>query len=162
MAPQPVLTRIRAMFVPRRMLLSLALSAGIAMVVVGFLEAADPPVPQARPVEIVRVFPGENDPIGLLQQPIGYQLADDFTGELRVDDRDIPLDQLVRSDAVATDQSKAAAGLAGLGEVKFTPGPGKEIVRLSPGTHTATALYWKKVGETRESARYYRWTFKAT
>ena len=162
MARQSLPERVRGLFIPRRIVISLVLSVAVAMIIVGFLEAGGPEPPQARPAEILRVFPGEKDPIGLSQQPVGYQLADEFTGELRIDGRDIPLDQLERTDPVGGDQAPAARGLAGLNQVQFTPGQGKEFSRFQPGSHSAVAFYWKRLGETRDDARSYQWSFTAS
>jgi hypothetical protein len=46
--------------------------------------------------------------------------------------------------------------------VSFTPGPNQVIESLRPGPHVARILYWMKVGETRDQALAYSWTFTAS
>ena len=64
---------------------------------------------------------------------------------------------------VATgDNTPAARGLSGLNQVSFTPGPDKEIETLNPGPHVVRIFYWKKLGETRDQAATYSWSFTAS
>ncbi len=156
---EPAIARIKALFVWRRIVISLVLAAGLGAVVIGFLESADPVPKQARPVAIIRVFPTEGSQ-ARLQETVGFQLGDDFVGELRIDGQDIPLDQLVRSNPNNPDLVRA--GLAGLGQVSFTPGVGKIITRLFPGEHHVTAIYRPVHANNTDADAYYDWTFIAT
>jgi hypothetical protein len=155
--------RLAGLVTTRRVVSSLALAGAAAALVIGFQGASDPEtVVRNRPAGVLRVFPGEGA-ASLRQEPIGAQLADDLTGEIEVDGRPIPVDQTERPVvATAGDTAPAARGLSGLNQVSFTPGPGKDISSLTPGDHVARILYWKKVGETRDQAQSYSWTFKAT
>ncbi len=110
---------------------------------------------------MLRVFPSEGSS-SLRQEPIGAQLADEYTGELEVDGRPIPLDQLERPESAAGDNAPAARGLTGLNQVSFTPGPGKDIVSLEPGRHTARILFWRRADQTRDQAAAYPWEFTAS
>lgn len=145
------------------MVSSLALSFATALLVLGFQESQDPgtELRQSRPAPVLLVFPVEGA-ASLRQEPIGAQLADDFTGELEVDGRPIPVDQLKRPDPIQGDNSPAAKGLSGLNQVSFTPGPGQDIDSLAPGAHTVRLLFWRKVGEGREQAQPYSWGFTAS
>jgi len=151
------------LFTRRRVVSSLALAIAFALMVLGFQESQDGGVEQraSRPASVKRVFPSEGAS-SLRQEPIGAQLGDDFTGELEVDGRPIPLDQLELPSPISADNAPAARGLTGLNQVSFTPGPGKEIETLEPGSHTVRLLFWRKVGETREQAVPYSWTFSAS
>ena len=155
--------RLRGLVTRRRVVSSLALACAFALLVVGLQESQDGGVElrQSRPAGVLRVFPTEGAS-SLRQEPIGAQLADELTGELEVDGRPIPLDQLERPEPIAADSSPAARGLAGLNVVSFTPGRGKDIETLEPGSHTARLLFWRKVGETRAEAAAYTWTFTAS
>ena len=156
-------SRLQGLVTTRRVVSSLALAVATALLVVGFQESQDGGVDlsQSRPAAVLRVFPGEAAS-SLRQEAIGAQLADEFTGEIEVDGRAIPLDQTERPVIASGQNAPAARGLTGLNQVSFTPGPGKDIVSLSPGTHTARILFWRKVGGTREQADAYSWTFTAS
>lgn len=156
--------RLHGLVTRRRVVSSLALAVAATLLVIGLQESQDGGVELrlSRPAAVLRVFPSE-DAASLRQEPIGAQLADDFTGELEIDGRPIPLDQLERPEvAVAGDNAPAARGLSGLNQVSFTPGPGKDIVTLAPGSHTARLLFWRKIGETSAQAAPYSWGFTAS
>ena len=156
-------SRLRGLFTTRRVVSSLALAIATGLLVIGFQGARDEQtsVRLARPAPVMLVFPAEGAS-SLRQEPIGAQLADDFTGELAVDGDPIPLDQTQRPGTIGKDNTPAAAGLAGLNQYSFTPGAGKEIERLAPGPHHATIYYWLRVGGSREAAESYSWTFSAS
>ena len=155
--------RLRGFVTTRRVVSSLVLAVAAALLVVGLQESQDggSTVRQSRPAPILRVFPTEGA-ASLRQEPIGAQLADDFTGEIEVDAQPIPVDQTERPTPLTGTNDPAPRGLSGLNQVSFTPGPGKAIDSLSPGGHVARILYWLKVGETREQAQAYSWSFTAS
>ena len=156
-------SRLEGLVTTRRVVSSVALAVAASLLVIGFQESQDGgiDVRQSRPAAVLRVFPTEGA-ASLRQEPIGAQLADEYTGEVEIDGRPIPADQTERPVVGTGPNSPAARGLSGLNQVSFTPGPGRDIVSLSPGTHTARILYWKKVGETREQALLYSWSFTAS
>ena len=156
-------SRLQGLVTRRRVVSSLALSVAAALLVIGFQESQDggPEVRLTRPTPVLRVFPTEGA-TSLRQEPIGAQLADEYTGEIEVDGRPIPVDQTERPVVATGDDTAAPRGLSGLNQVSFTPGPGKDITSLRPGAHTARLLYWRKIGETRSQALAYSWTFTAT
>jgi len=155
--------RVRGLVTRRRLVSSVALAIAASLLVLGFWESEEPGVElrQNRPAPVLRVFPVEGA-ASLRQEPIGAQLGDDFTGELEVDGRAIPLDQLERPEPIQGDNSPAVRGLSGLNQVSFTPGAGKDISSLEPGSHTARLLFWPKVGGSREQAEVYSWSFSAS
>ena len=155
--------RLQGLVTRRRVVSSLALAVAAALLVVGLQESQDGGVElrRSRPASVLRVFPTEGSS-SLRQEPIGAQLADEYTGELEVDGRPIPLDQLQRPEPSAGDNAPAARGLTGLNQVSFTPGPGKDIVSLEPGRHTARILFWRRADQTRAQAAAYPWEFTAS
>lgn len=155
--------RLRGLVTTRRVVSSLVLAVAAALLVVGLQASQDggSTVRQSRPAAVLRVFPTEGA-ASLRQEPIGAQLADDFAGELEVDGAAIPVDQTERPAPLTGTNSPAPRGLSGLNQVSFAPGPGKVITSLSPGGHVARVLYWKRVGETRDQAQAYSWSFTAS
>lgn len=155
-------SRLEGLVTRRRVVSSVALAAASALLVIGFQESKDGGIDlrQSRPVPVLRVFPAEGAS-SLRQEPIGAQLADEYTGEIEIDGRPIPLDQTERP-VVGTDNGRVQRGLAGLNQVSFTPGAGKDISSLSPGKHNARILFWLKAGGTRAQALSYSWSFTAT
>lgn len=156
-------SRWQGLVTRRRVVSSLLLAAASALLVLGLQASVDggDQVRQSRPVQVLRVFPAEGA-TSLRQEPIGAQLADEYTGEIEVDGRPIPVDQTERPVVATGQNAPAQRGLSGLNQVSFTPGAGKDISSLTPGRHTARVLYWLKIGETRERAMAYSWTFSAT
>ena len=157
-------SRLQGLFTRRRVVSSLLLAVATAGLVAGLWDSVDgggTTAPQSRPAAVLAVFPAEGA-ASLRQEPIGARLADEYTGEIEVDARPIPADQTERPPVGSGPNAPAPRGLSGLNQVSFTPGPGKEIESLEPGTHTARIVYWRKIGESREQAAVYTWTFKAS
>jgi len=155
--------RLRGLVTTRRVVSSLVLAVATALLVVGLQESQDggESLRQSRPAGVLRVFPTEGA-AALRQEPIGAQLADELTGEIEVDGQPIPVDQTKRPEPVTGTNSPAPLGLSGLNQVSFTPGPGQAITSLSPGGHVARILFWLKVGETRDQAALYTWSFTSS
>jgi len=155
--------RLRGLVTRRRVVSSLALAFASALLVIGFQESQEPGVELrlGRPAPVLSVFPVEGA-ASLRQEPIGGQLSEEYTGELEIDGRPIPLDQVERPEPIQGDNAPAVRGLSGLNQVSFTPGPGKDISSLTPGTHTVRLLFWRKVGETSAQAQAYSWSFTAS
>lgn len=132
----------RDAFTMRRLVISLVLAAAVFILIVGFTSSVDQkPKVSLRPKEVLSVQPGEGDPVTLRQTPISAQLDTAFTGRLRVDGRDIPIDQ-IDGPVVGVNASAPAKGTAGLNVFTFAPAAGKEITRLAPGRHSATVIFW--------------------
>jgi hypothetical protein len=104
------------------------------------------------PVEIESLMPVPGAVIRP-QEDVGADLKDTFTGALLIDERRIP-----------EDQTKI---IIGLGQVRFRPGPDKEITALRPGSHHATILYWPQEKGDEDAAqavgavKSYTWAFTA-
>jgi hypothetical protein len=102
--------------------------------------------PEVKRTGVSGVFP-EPSAVAVRQDAIGADLDFGWTGRLRIDNRDIPDDQIDR--------------IAGINRLSFTPGAGKEIETLDEGRHCASLIYWK-ASETEDAAlRPYVWCFTA-
>ena len=147
--------RARGLFTPRRLVISVLLAvAGVALPY-AFISSPEPAPPRMLDAAVRRVFP-EPGRLEIRQVRVGAELVPGYTGVLQIDGREIPEDQLERPGELGTEN--APAGLAALGVVAFTPGPGKEIEALSPARHCATVVFWQE-GTDRDAARRYQWCF---
>ena len=113
-------------------------------------EVRGTPVPE-RSAAILELSPQEGENI-LPQAPIVVDLRDIYTGQLSIDGRLIPLDQVTVTHP-------------NLFELSFQPTPAHDIHEFSPGAHTATIEYWPetKTYEEAKSDRLlgtYTWRFK--
>jgi hypothetical protein len=110
----------------------------------------DGPTSGPRPDEVLDVIPAEYDHV-IPQNPVGYRLKSDFVGQLILNDRLIPDDQI--------------EGDPGLNISTFEPGPGKEFRELPKGANHATVQYWARtIGSFEEAKKQqrlgiYSWTF---
>jgi hypothetical protein len=133
-----------------------AIVAGIVLVGVNVLiwggrSQVNGPATVQRPDEIALLQPNESDQL-LPQGEVGVQLTRaDFTGQITIDGRVIPQDQIT--------------GDPNLGQLQFDPGPGKDIREFSKGGHTAVIEWWPRTIATAEAARAkgqfrsYTWSF---
>jgi hypothetical protein len=96
------------------------------------------------PATIVAIQPGRGELIRP-QDTIAVQLRSDLTGALVLDGQEIPESQLSR---------------AGVGEVSFRPGPGKDLSQFPPGMHTVTIEYWVAAKPRPTSPASFSWTFR--
>lgn len=132
---------------PRRVVVVVGVLLVVANLVVVLLATADTgpsggTLPEA--VESVTPNPGE---LVRVQDTIGADLRNDLTGVLVLDGVEVPEDQLDRVEP--------------LGQVSFRPGPGQELTRFQPGSHTAMVLYWPQ-GKPRPSRPAgFGWSFRA-
>jgi len=103
-----------------------------------------------RPAAILGLTPQEDDHI-IPQQGIVVDLRLSYTGQLSIDRRLIPQDQLEITKP-------------NLLELSFTLGPTHDIRQFSPGVHNATIEYWP-LPKTNEEAKAggllgtYTWVF---
>jgi hypothetical protein len=102
--------------------------------------------PPVKRTGVSQVFP-EPSAVSVRQDAIGADLEFGWTGRLRIDNRDIPDDQVDR--------------LAGINRMSFTPGPGKEIETLDEGRHCVSLVYWKSSETEDQALRPYIWCFTA-
>jgi hypothetical protein len=133
---------VTAVVTPRRVLISLLAAA--AVVGIGWAFSNSEPDSEVRFVTGVQsVFPPPGD-LDLRQVRITADLSPGFTGVLQIDGVEVPEDQLERIEA--------------LNQVSYTPGEGKEVERLSPGSHCATVVFWR-IAESRDRSRRHEWCF---
>ena len=103
-----------------------------------------------RSSAILDLNPQEGEHI-IPQAPIVVSLKDTYTGQLSIDGRLIPLDQVtVRN--------------PNFYELTFQPSPAHDIREFAPGPHTATIEYWPetKTYEEAQATRQlgtYTWPF---
>jgi hypothetical protein len=132
-----------------------AIVVGIVLVAVNVIILAgraqmNGPANVQRNPEIVMLQPNESDQL-LPQGEVGAQLRAGLIGQITIDGRAIPQDQ------VDTDAS--------LGTVLFDPGPGKDIEAFTKGGHVAVLEWWPSTITTAEDARAqgqlrsYTWSF---
>jgi len=101
---------------------------------VGYPTAVEELTP--RPGELIRQ-----------QDTITADLRDGLTGVLLIDGAEVPLDQLEI--------------VKPLSQISFRPGPGKDLAKFEPGTHTATVLYWIGSQQNRPAkVGSYSWPFR--
>jgi hypothetical protein len=94
---------------------------------------------------VERVEPEDASPVVPGQASVVADLESGWEGELSIDGRRIPKDQVQFTRATAV--------------ISFTPGIGKDIERLAGGPHTATVIYWM-TGEDPAGALRASWTFR--
>lgn len=94
-------------------------------------------------IESINPTPGE---LIRPQDTVTVQLRSDLTGALVLDGQEIPDNDLSR--------------VAGLGQVSFRPGPGKDLAQFSPGTHTVVVEYWAATKPRPIHPNSYGWTFR--
>ena len=98
-------------------------------------------------VEAVSPEPGE---ITGLVDDVTIDLRDDLTGDMTINDRLIPEDQLDR--------------VPELGVITFRPGANKEFTKLLAGENTVVVHFWARDKGIDRPRRYgtYSWSFRAT
>ncbi|HEV7523626.1 MAG TPA: hypothetical protein VGP92_01590 [Acidimicrobiia bacterium] len=126
------------------------LLVGVTALILGGAAQVNGPATVQRPAEIISLQPNESDQL-LPQGGVGAQLRSEFTGQITIDGRVIPQDQI--------------SGDPNLGEVLFDPGPGKDIREFTKGGHSAVIQWWPRTIPTAEAARAkhqlrsYTWSF---
>lgn len=146
----------RGLFSLRRLVLSLLLLGAAGGMYLAFTESVDQEPEQltVRDAAVEQVFPPPGD-LELRQTRIGVDLVDGYRGVLQIDGVEIPEDQY----EAASGTGNVAVATAGLNQVVFVPGAGKEIERLSPGRHCVTAVFWPQQS-SRDAARRLPWCFE--
>lgn len=81
------------------------------------------------------------------QDTITVDLRNDLTGVLVLDGVEIPEDQVSRVDP--------------LGVIEFRPGPGQDLRRFTPGTHSVAVRFWPKDEARPDTPASFSWTFRA-
>lgn len=126
-----------------RVVMSLLLALAAAGMYVAFTLHEDTPPAPVRPRAVRVVFPTPGS-LQLRQTTIFYELESPYEGTLRVGGVEVPMDEL--------------EVIQGLNRISFTPGQGKAIEALEPGTQTVSAVFWLRT-EGRRAAQRYTWRF---
>jgi hypothetical protein len=100
---------------------------------------------RAYPNAVDTVSPEPGDLIRPLDT-VTADLRDDLTGVLVIDGAEVPEDQLER--------------VIPLGQMSFRPGPGRDLTKFPPGTHTVTVLFWQQGKDRPVTPGSYAWTFR--
>jgi hypothetical protein len=98
------------------------------------------------PSDIESISPANGALAGLVDD-VTVDLADNLTGVLVIDGREIPEDQLDR--------------IAELGVITFRPGPDKEIPHYIAGENTVVVKYWPRTKNRPQTPASYGWRFRA-
>jgi hypothetical protein len=123
---------------------------GVTALILGGTAQVNGPATVQRPAEIVALQPNESDQ-QLPQGEVGAQLRGGLTGQISIDGKVIPQDQVTVN--------------ASLGTIAFDPGTGKDIEEFTKGGHTAVLEWWPVRFPTAEAARAkrelrsYTWSF---
>lgn len=123
---------------------------GVTALIVGGAAQVNGPATVQRPSEIVDLQPNESDQ-QLPQGEVSAQLRAGLTGQISIDGKAIPQDQVTVNPS--------------LGTISFDPGPGKDIEEFTKGGHTAVLEWWPVRFATAEEARAkqelrsYTWAF---
>lgn len=129
----------------RAVILSLLVAVAVVGIGYAFTLNEEGGQPVLKDSAVARVFPEPGDQ-ALRQDTIYVELAIPYTGVLRVDDVEVPEDQLQR------------VQIGNATRVSYTPGPGTETGALRAGRHRVTAIFWE-VTKTRDDARTFAWNF---
>jgi hypothetical protein len=100
------------------------------------------------PSSIESVSPVNNALTVPAQSTITVNLKFGYDADLIIDGVEIPRDQ--------TKYDKATA------ELRFTPGPDKDLKVLPGGTRRAMIVYWPLTGTREANGEIYQWTFSVT
>jgi hypothetical protein len=131
----------------RRVVISVLLAGSLAALVWGLSQTRSAPGPVTYSDPAIRqLFPLPGDHV-LRQDRVGVTLATPFTGVLVVNGAEIPEDQLER--------------VAGLNQIFYTPGKGKEVETLFADRNCVTALIWR-FDESRQQSHPFSWCFFAS
>ena len=129
----------------RAIVLSVLVACAVVGIGLAFTMNEEGGQPVVKDSAVTRVFPEPGDQ-ALRQDTIYVELAIPYTGVLRVDDTEIPEDQLTRIQVGSATR------------VSYTPGPGTETGALRAGRHRVTAIFWEN-SKTRNEARTFAWNF---
>ena len=154
----------RRRFDPRTFLVSLGFAVGLLLVFYAFASARSGSDAQGvKNPAIERLIPSQDDLV-LRQSEVGIDLATGYTGQLIIDGRPLPTEELIASD------SPNPGTVARIVNVRFDPAentllyqpidlPGAPITQFDPGRHEIVARFWK-LDESEADARQYKWFFR--
>lgn len=149
----------------KRLVLSLGISAGLALIVVGLLTARTGRDASSLPVAIERMSPADGDRV-LRQSQIVVDFIEGYEAELTIDGVLLPttrLDELTSSGRAPTPGAQVelpptAVYDPGNFVISFQPQPGAPIAAFAQGEHEASVRYWRTADGPAKS-RSYMWRF---
>jgi hypothetical protein len=134
--------------VVRRVVITALLVLAAGMVWYSASVKGEPEAPTLVDSAVLRFIPAADTPSALRQGEIGIGLKAGWDADLRINGVDIPEDE----ERLNGPQ----------GEVLFSPGKGKVIEQLAPGTVNVTAFLWEPAkGQTHERGSHtVSWSFR--
>ena len=130
----------------RRLLVALLVAVALFGVYWGFSQSTTPVRSMPEAVEALSPVPGAQTVPN--QSTVTADLQFGTVGVLIIDGKEIPDDQ--------------AHYVRATGELSFTPGDGKDLVRLPGGPRLATVIYWPEQGSRELNAHEFSWSFTVT
>jgi len=127
----------------RRLIMTLIAAAGVGGIVFAFSGPSGDGT-TAKPAGVEAVTPAGGD-LELRQVTVAADLAPGYTGYLSIDGKEVPEDDVQIVPALNT--------------VTLKPQPGSDFERFQPGAHCTTVFY-RRIGEPRDSSSSYRWCFR--
>ena len=154
----------------RRLLVcSLVIAGGIVMVILGFMSSVTGRKALALPPTIENIDPVRGAVRVPAQTEVFVDLLAGYTGVLVIDgveletvDPNDPNDPLAPALPVPGQQVSLPATTIyerGNATLTFVPTKGARIESFAQGAHTATVIYWKIIGGSRQRSSSYTWTF---
>lgn len=152
----------RRRFEPKLFLASLGIAAGLVLIVWGVSVSVTGDEAQNLPDAIESINPVRDAAQVPSQTEVFVDLREGYEASLAIDD--IPLDTIRLDEVAVPDGQQAPTPLAAVFEpgnvtIRFTPTAGAPVEEFTPGTHTATVIYWKAV-DGPAHARSFTWTFQ--
>lgn len=151
------------------LLVSLGMSAGIVLIVIGLSAAVTGRDSLRLPDEIEAINPVDGDRV-LRQTRVIVDFVPGYEAVLVINGIELPtvrLDELTTVEGMqpAPGEQVVIPPVAvydpGNASIGFQPTRGALIEEFSQGLHRATVIYWR-IEEGRERARQYSWTFSVT
>ncbi|MDQ6727158.1 MAG: hypothetical protein M3066_13475 [Actinomycetota bacterium] len=127
----------------RRLIMTLIAAAAVGGIVFAFSGPSGDDS-QKKPVGVEAVSPEGGD-LDLRQATIVADLAPGYTGYLSIDGNEVPEDDVQFVDALNT--------------LTLKPQPGSDFGTIQAGNHCVTVFY-RRIGDPRESSASYRWCFR--
>jgi hypothetical protein len=154
----------------RRLLFcSLVIAGGIVLVILGFMSSVTGRKALALPATIENIDPVRGAVRVPQQTEVFVDLLAGYTGVLVIDNIELltvdpndPNDPNAPLPASPGQQVTLPATTIyerGNATLTFVPSKGAKIQSFTQGTHTATVIYWKIIGGSRQRSSNYTWTF---
>jgi hypothetical protein len=143
---------------------SMAIAVGLVLVVLGVNSAVTGKDAQKLPDQIESILPVRSAIQVQSQEPVVVDLAEGFTGELRLNGVAIETVSLANATAGSFDPGKqvtlpkATIFEPGNDTLTFSPTEGAPVEAYNSGVNTVTLTYWKII-DGPKAARTFTWQF---